>query len=239
MKVSVPDRSELEAVPSVSAQRDPGPQRSGPPRSGLTTLRSAAVRRWPSAGMEERRSHRPSTGSVWRAAAALRTTSRHSLDRHLRVQVGRPVDLPGVAVLTAVAPSRRSPGRSPILIVQVVQSRPDRPAFKPHAAAPRRDAAPDREEVKTPRPSRLQIEAVEPERESPIRPTASRPPTGRPATGRPPFRSAGSDRPGLVVLAKAAPASSGHERTGPDQIAQIVHDLIEQDRIGQDRTAPF
>ena len=69
-------------------------------------------------------------------------------------------------------------------------NRPDRPAFKPNAG-PRRDAVPDREEVRAPRPSRLQIEAVEPEREAPIRPTASRPPTGRPATGRPPFRGSG------------------------------------------------
>jgi len=69
----------------------------------------------------------------------------------------------------------------------------DRPAFKPQGG-PRREAAPESEALKPPRPSKLHIEAVEPERESPIRPTSSRPPTGRPTTGRPPFRGAGSDR---------------------------------------------
>ncbi len=65
----------------------------------------------------------------------------------------------------------------------------DRPAFKPNAG-PRRDASPAREDARPPRPPRLQIEAVEPERETSIRPTASRPPTGRP-----PFRGTGSERP--------------------------------------------
>ena len=71
--------------------------------------------------------------------------------------------------------------------------RPARSTFKPHAG-PRREPDSAHEDVKPPRPSRLQIEAVEPERDSPIRPTASRPPTGRPATTRPPFRSAGPGR---------------------------------------------
>ena len=66
-----------------------------------------------------------------------------------------------------LAPSRRNRGRSPVPIVPIVQTvQPSNPT-----PAPRRDAVPDREEVKAPQTlSRLQIEAVEPERESPTRP---------------------------------------------------------------------
>jgi 23S rRNA pseudouridine2605 synthase len=102
-------------------------------------------------------------------------------------------------------------------------NRSDRPAFKPQAG-PRRDAVPDREEVRTPRPSRLQIEAVEPEREAPIRPTASRPPTGRPATGRPPFRGAG-------------PAAGRAGQSRPSQFRPRT-DRPSQDRPGPDRSRP-
>ena len=107
-------------------------------------------------------------------------------------------------------------------------NRSDRPAFKPPAGS-RRDAAPDREEVRTPRPSRLQIEAVEPEREAPIRPTASRPPTGRPATGRPPFRGAG---PAAGRTGQSRPSQF---RPRPDRPSQ---DRPGQDRSRQDRLRP-
>jgi 23S rRNA pseudouridine2605 synthase len=109
-------------------------------------------------------------------------------------------------------------------------NRPDRPAFKPRAAAPRRDATPEHEEIRTPRPSRLQIEAVEPERESSIRPTSSRPPTGRPATGRPPFRGAGTGRTGQ--------ARPGQFRPGTDRPGSSRPDRPRPDRAGSDRPRP-
>jgi 23S rRNA pseudouridine2605 synthase len=109
-------------------------------------------------------------------------------------------------------------------------ARPDRPSFKPHAGPPR-EATPDRDEVRPPRPPRLQIEAVEPERESPTRPTASRPPTGRPPAGRPPFRGAGSDR-----------SSAGRTGSRPGQFRprtdRPVSDRPRPDRAGSERPRP-
>ena len=92
------------------------------------------------------------------------------------------------------AGSRRPAGGRPFEKKPWQKPGSDRPPLKPHAG-PRRDVAPASEGLKPPRPPRLQIEAVEPDRESPIRATRSRPPTGRSTTGRPPFRGAGSDQP--------------------------------------------
>jgi len=102
----------------------------------------------------------------------------------------------------------------------------DRPAFKPHTK-PRREAVPDLEDVKPPRPSKLHIEAVEPERESTFRSTSSRPPTGRPPVGRTPFRGAASDRPAAGRTPAGRP---GQFRPRPDRPGL--------DRPGQDRPRP-
>jgi 23S rRNA pseudouridine2605 synthase len=106
-------------------------------------------------------------------------------------------------------------------------ARQDRPAFKSHGG-PRRDAAPRLEEVKPPRPSRLQIEAVEPERESSNRPAASRPPTGRP-----PFRGTGSDRPSAGRTGQSRP---GQFRPRTDRPSSSGSDR--PDRPRPDRARP-
>ena len=208
-----PERAGSGPVRFGSAR--PGPQRSGPPRSGSPRsgppqFGAGRPPAWkkddrtarPPARFGERpprSEHRPGQfGSA--PPRPSRPTGGFSGSRG--PDSGRPFEKKPWKKTDSDRPSR--PGRP---------GRPDRPAFKPHAAAPRRDAAADREEVKTPRLSRLQIEAVEPERDSPIRPAASRPPTGRPATGRPPFRGAGSDRPGAGRTGQSrVPATTGPAR---------------------------
>ena len=213
---SVQGPSALGPVPSGSARRDLAHNVQG--RHNLV----------PGARPGSLRGGRKIATPVRRAPSSV----RRSLDRHLRVKIGQLVDLRGVAVLMALAPSRRSHGRSPIpLLVQIVQPSNLTPA-------PRRDAVPDREEVKAPRPSRLQIEAVEPERESPTRPTASRPPTGRTPAGRPPFRSAGSGRPTAGRAGHSRPGQfrprtdrPDSDRPRPDRAATDGPDRI-RDQIG-------
>ncbi|WP_348263482.1 pseudouridine synthase [Telmatobacter sp. DSM 110680] len=107
----------------------------------------------------------------------------------------------------------------------------DRPAFKPHPK-PRREAVHESEDTRLSRPSKLHIEAVEPERESTFRPSTSRPPTGRPSAGRPPFRGVPADRPrggrtGERVVGQSRP---GQFRPRLDQPGQ--------DRPRQDRQRP-
>jgi 23S rRNA pseudouridine2605 synthase len=200
----------------------PGLQRSGPPRPA-TPSRSDSPR--PGAGRpvwkKDDRTARPPARFGERPP---RSEQRPAQFGSAPPRQGRPASgFAGSRRPEGGRPFEKKPWKKPD------SDRPNRPAFKPHAAAPRRDAAPDREEIKTPRPSRLQIEAVEPERESPIRPNASRPPTGRPATGRPPFRNAGAGRtgerrPGQFRPRTDRPASdrprpdrAGSDRRGPDR----------------------
>ncbi len=166
----------------------PGPQRSGPPRSAPP--RSGEGR---PAWKKDDRTARPPSRFGERPP---RSEQRPAQFGSAPPRPGRPTGKFTGSRPGSARPFEKKPWKKPDS---------DRPSFKPHTG-PRRDTVPDREEVRTPRPSRLQIEAVEPERESPIRPTASRPPTGRPATGRPPFRGAGSDRP--------APGRTSQSRPG-------------------------
>ncbi len=195
-----------------------GPARFGSSRSGLNEIRSptfpAATIWHQPPGVEEgidsvRRSFEAPPRSEQRPAQFGSAPSR---------QGGQAGGFAGSRRPDGARPFEKKPWKK---LDSARPNRPDRPAFKPHAGHGR-DAAPPREEVKPPRPSRLHIEPVEPERESPIRPTASRPPTGRPATGRPPFRGAGSDRP-----------TSG--RTGQSHPGQF---RPRPDRPGQDRSKP-
>jgi len=112
----------------------------------------------------------------------------------------------------------------------------DRPAFKPHGS-PRREADSASEDIKPPRPSKLQIEAVEPEHDSTSRSTSSRPPTGRAPVGRTPFRGAASDRPaaGHAPAGRAGQGRPGQFRPRPDRPRS---DRRELDRPGQDRPRP-
>ncbi len=194
----------------------PGPQRSGPPRPGAP-LRSDSPRSGTGrpAWKKDDRTARPPARFGERPP---RSEQRPAQFGSVPPRQGRPTG--------GFAGSRRPDAGRPFEKKPWKKPDSDRPAFKPHAA-PRRDADADREEVKTPRPSRLQIEAVEPERESPTRPSSSRPPTGRPATGRPPFRSAGSDRPAAGRAGQnrpaqfrprtARPGSDRPERPRPDR----------------------
>lgn len=128
------------------------------------------------------------------------------------------------------AGTRRPDGGRPFDKKPWMKPNADRPAFKPHAG-PRRGAAPQSDDLKPPRPSKLHIEAVEPERESPIRPTSSRPPTGRPTAGRPPFRGAGSDRSG-------AGRSSSRPGQFPPRTDRPGPDRGRPDRPRPDRARP-
>ena len=227
-----PERAGSGPVRFGSAR--PGPQRSGPPRSGSPRsgppqFGAGRPPAWkkddrtarPPARFGERPPRSEQRPAQFGSAPPRPSRPTGGFSGSRGPASGRPFEKKPWKKPDSDRPSR--PGRP---------GRPDRPAFKPHAAAPRRDAAADREEVKTPRLSRLQIEAVEPERDSPIRPAASRPPTGRPATGRPPFRSAGSDRPGAGRTGQsqfrprlARPGSDRPDRPRPD-------------RAGSDRPRP-
>ena len=188
----------------------PGPQRLGPPRSGEGRP----------AWKKDDRTARPPARFAERPP---RTEQRPAKFGSAPPRPGRPAGkFDGTRRPDSGRPFEKKPWKKPDS---------DRPSFKPHTG-PRRDAVPDSEEVKTPRPSRLQIEAVEPERDSPIRPTASRPPTGRPATGRPPFRGAGSDRPSPGRTSQSRP---GQFRLRTDRPAP---NRASPNRAGSDRPRP-
>jgi 23S rRNA pseudouridine2605 synthase len=200
----------------------PGPQRSGPPRTGSPRSGppqfGAGRPSWKPEGRKDDRTARPSARFGERPP---RFEQRPAQFGSAPPRQDRPAGgFAGSRRPDGARPFEKKPWKKP---GSDRPNRPDRPAFKPHAG-PRRDAVPDREEVKAPRPSRLQIEAVEPERESPTRPTSSRPPTGRPAEGRPPFRSAGSDRPTAGRTGQSRPGQfrprtdrPGSDRPRPDR----------------------
>ena len=184
----------------------PGPQRSGPPRSGA-----------PRSGPPRSESPRFGEGRpAWKkddrtTRPPARFGERPPRPEQRPAQFGSAPPRPGRPT-GGFAGSRRPDGGRPFEKKPWKKgdsARPDRPPFKPHAA-PRRETPPPPDEFKPSRPSRLQIEAVEPERESTgrsnaTRPSSSRPPTGRPAPSRPPFRGAGSDRPGAGRAGQSRP----------------------------------
>ena len=229
-----PERAGSGPVRFGSAR--PGPQRSGPPRSGSPRSgppQFGAGR--PPAWKKDDRTARPPARFGERPP---RSEQRPAQFGSAPPRPSRPTGgFSGSRGPDSGRPFEKKPWKKPDSDVSRPNrpGRPDRPAFKPHAAAPRRDAAADREEVKTPKLSRLHIEAVEPERDSPIRPAASRPPTGRPATGRPPFRSAGSDRPGAGRTGQSRP---GQFRPRTDRPGSDRQDRPRPDRAGSDRPRP-
>jgi len=155
----------------------PGPQRSGPPRSGPPQFGAGRA-----AWKKDDRTARPPARFGERAPVSEQRPAQFG---SVPPREGRPT--------VRFGGSRRPDGGRPFEKKPWQKPGSNRP-LKPHAG-PRRDVAPASEGLKPPRPPRLQIEAVEPDRESPIRATRSRPPTGRSTTGRPPFRGAGSDQP--------------------------------------------
>jgi 23S rRNA pseudouridine2605 synthase len=220
----------------------PGPTRSGPQRSGLP--RSGPPRSGPAqfgAGRptwkKDDRTARPTARFAERPPRSEQGPAEFG---SAPPRQGRPTGgFAGSRRPDGARPFEKKPWKKPD------SARPDRPSFKSHAG-PRREAVPDREEIKPPRPSRLQIEAVEPERESPIRPTSTRPPTGRPAAGRPPFRGAGSDRssagrtgsrPGQFRPRTDRPGSDRPDRPRPDRVSseQPRQDRPRPDRPSSDR----
>jgi hypothetical protein len=153
---------------------------------------------------------------------------RQNSDQHLRVRVGRPVDLRGVAVLTARAPSRRSRGRSPIPLAQIARlSNPKLARVARRFLIVKKSKHQDHPGCRLKQWSRnVSL------RSAPV-PVALRPAAPQRAVRR--FVVLVLTGQALVVR-EAVPASSGRARTGPDQVAQIVHALIEPARTGQDRT---
>jgi 23S rRNA pseudouridine2605 synthase len=196
----------------------PGPQRSGPPRSG--SPRSAPTR----SGPPQFGAGRPPAQFGLRPPRSEQSPAQFG---STPPRQGRPTG--------GFAGSRRPDGGRQFEKKPWKKPDSDRPAFKPHAG-PRREAAPAREEVAPPRPSRLQIEAVEPERGSPIRPTASRPPTGRTTAGRPPFRGAGSDRPSAGRTGQGRPGEFRPRTDRPRSDAGS--DRPRPNRAGSDRPTP-
>ncbi|MGA9585516.1 MAG: pseudouridine synthase, partial [Terracidiphilus sp.] len=199
--------------PPRSASPRSGPSRSGPPQfgAGRPTWKKDDRTARPPNQFGERSEERP---AQFGSGSARQDRPTGGFARSRRPDGGRPFE--------------KKPWKKPD------SDRPPRPPYKPHAA-PRREADFDREDVKPPRPSRLQIEAVEPERESPIRPAASRPPTGRPTTGRPPFRGAGSDRPSTGRTGQSRP---GQFRPRTDRPGSDHPDRPRPARAGSDRPRP-
>ncbi|HMG87793.1 MAG TPA: pseudouridine synthase [Terracidiphilus sp.] len=194
-----------------------GPQRSGSPRSGPPRSGPPQFGAGRPAWKKDDRTARPPARFGERTP---RSDQRPAEFGSAPPRQGRPTGgFAGSRRTDSARSFEKKPWKKPD------SARPDRPAFKPEAG-PRREAVPDRDEVRAPRPHRLQIEAVEPEREAPTRPSASRPPTGRPATGRPPFPGAGSDRPGAGRTGSrpgqfrartARPGSDRPDRPRPDR----------------------
>ncbi len=206
----------------------PASPRSGPPRSGPPSSRPPQFGTGRPAWKKD--------GRPGRAPARLEERPPRSEQRPAQFgsappRQGRPTGgFAGSRRPDSARPFEKKPWKKPD---SARPDRPDRPAFKPHAG-PSRDVAPTREEIKPPRPSRLQIEAVDPERESPTRPTASRPPTGRPAAGRPPFRGAGSGKP---TAGRTGP-SSFRPRTDRPVSDRPRPNRAASDRPRQDRPRP-
>jgi hypothetical protein len=181
-----------------------------------------------------------------RAAHRAPNSVRRSLDRRLRVKEGQPVDLREVAVLTALAPSRRSRGRSQTPAVQIVPVaptvRPSNPTQVPLAKLPlivKKQDLPD--------PPGCRLRRLNP---SAILPFAPRQAAPRPAAPQQVVHHsvapALAGHP-LVAPARAVPASSGRGQTGPLKTAhiqtaqvqgQIVQGQIRPDRTGPDQTGP-
>jgi 23S rRNA pseudouridine2605 synthase len=200
-----PDRPGTGPVRFGSSRPGPqrsSPQRSGPPRSGSSGSRPPQFGAPRPTWKKDDRSPRPPARFGERPPRSEQPPAQFGSapPRQSRPTGG----FAGNRRPDGARPFEKKPWKKPD---SGRPDRPNRPAFKPHAG-PHREAAPVREDVKPPRPSRLQIEAVEPERESPTRFTASRPPTGRPATGRPPFRGAGSGRPAAARTGQGRPSQS-------------------------------
>jgi 23S rRNA pseudouridine2605 synthase len=188
-----------EKGPAHFGSQRPGPTRSGPPRSGPPQFGAG----------------RPTWKKDDRTARPPARFGERPLRQERPPQFGSGAARPDRPA-GGFAGTRRPDGGRPFEKKPWKKPDTDRPAFKPHAG-PRREAAPESEDIKPPRPSKLHIEAVEPERESTFRPSTSRPPTGRPTAGRTPFRGAAPDRPSGGRTGESRPGQfrARPDRTGP------------------------
>jgi 23S rRNA pseudouridine2605 synthase len=186
--------------PSRSSSPRSGPVRSSLPRDGSPQF--GAVR---PAWKKDDRTARPPTRFGDRPA---RSEQRPASFGSAFARPDRPTG--------GFAGTRRPAGGRPFEKKPWKKPDSDRPALKPHAGT-RREAAPVSEDIKPPRPSKLHIEAVEPERESTFRPSTSRPSTGRPAAGRTPFRGVGPDRPGGTSTGRPNQFRPRQDRPGSDR----------------------
>src|ERR1700739_3084015 len=179
-----------------------GPQRSSPPRSGPPRV-GAARPAW----KKDDRTARPPARFGERPA---RSEQRPTQFGSGPAREDRPAG--------GSAGTRRPEGSRPFEKKAWEKSgserRPFRPQSGPRRDAAPRDAAPLDEDFKPSRPSRLHIEAVEPESESTTRPSAGRPGTGPPTARRPPFRGAGAGRAsgGRPSKFRTGPAGPGSDR---------------------------
>jgi hypothetical protein len=168
--------------------------------------------------------HRPGLESAHRA----RNSARRNSDQHLPVKIGRPADLREIAVLTALVPSRRSRGRSPIPPVQIVQrSNPMLAHVARLALLMKKSSHPDRPGCRLRQWNRnANLRSAPP-------PAAPRPAAPRRAVQR--FVVLVLTGQALAAAPKAVPPRFVRARTGP---VPIVRDQIEPDRTGPGRTVP-
>ncbi len=225
-----------EKGPARFGSQRPGSQRSAPPRS--FSPRTGPARSGPPTGPPQFGASRPAWKKDDRTSRPpARFGERPPRSEQRPAQFGSGPARPDRPT-GGFAGTRRPASGRPLEKKPWKKPDADRPAFKPHAA-PHRESFPEREEPKTPRPSKLHIEAVEPERESTFRPTTSRPPTGRPAAGRTPFRGTAPSRPsgGRISEGRVSQSRPGQfrprpDRTGPDRPRP---DRPRQERPGSDR----
>ena len=225
-----------EKGPARFVSQRPGSQRSAPPRS--FSPRTGPTRSGPPTGQPQFGASRPAWKKDDRTSRPpARFGERPPRSEQRPAQFGSGPARPDRPT-GGFAGTRRPGSGRPFEKKPWKKPDADRPAFKPHAG-PRRESFPENEEPKTPRPSKLHIEAVEPEKESTFRPTTSRPPTGRPASGRTPFRGNAPGRPtgGRTSEGRVSESRPGQFRPRPDRAGtdRPRSDRPRQDRPGSDR----
>ena len=232
-KAFVPGRNAQGPVQSGSAHRDlahrdPGHHVAARHVLGRHNLVPAANRGSPRGGRTiALLVHRLGLESAHRDSSSV----RRSLDPRPRAKIGRLVDLRGVAVQMALAPSRRNRGRSPVPIVPIVQT------VQPSNPTPARVAMLSLivKKSRLPDPRGCRLKQSSPNANLRLAPLLVAPQPVAPQRAGRRFVVLALTGQLLVARDKAVPASSGRERTGQ---AQIVHGLIEPDQgwNGRDRT---
>lgn len=225
-KVFVPDRNAPVLALSVSAHRAQAHSdldRRVLPRHALA--RRALDRR--SSAQGDPHGRRTTALHVLQISLANGPKSaRPSLAPAQRARIGPLVDLQGVAVLTAVARSRRSRGKSLIPIVPLVhRTNPMPPPVARLTLIVKTSSHPDRRDCRLkPWSQNASLRSV---------PLQAVPRQAAPQLAVRRFEVPALTGQALVVLARAVLDSSGRERTGQDLITQIDRDRLEQDRTGR------